>query len=74
MVQPYELTNLKEEWHLFLISNAEARFIVDGMMERTGLNESDVLFQLIGIWAEQNLTVQQRPVFDDWVFRSTAMN
>jgi len=74
MHQNRESTNLKQEWHSFLMRDTSARLIVDGVMERTGLSESDALFQLIDPWAEQNLTVEQRPVFDDWVFRSTAMN
>jgi len=66
--------NLKEEWHTFLQKDVDAQVIIHRLMERTGLSEDEVLFYMMDMWAEQNLTREQRRSFDKWVYESTSIN
>jgi hypothetical protein len=58
--------DLQEYWHSFLTDNLDARVVVDRVMARTGFTEHEVLFFLMGAWAEHNLSVEQRREFDNW--------
>jgi hypothetical protein len=52
--------NLDEEWRDFLRQNFDARSIVDGIMDRTGFEEDEVLSYLLKMWADENLLPAQR--------------
>ena len=66
--------NLKEEWHTFLRKDVDAKVIVRRLMKRTGLSEDEVLFYMMDMWAEQNLTREQRRSFDEWVCELVSIN
>ena len=66
--------NLKEEWNTFLRKDVDAKVIVRRLMKRTGLSEEEVLFYMMDMWAEQNLTREQRRSFDKWVYESVSIN
>jgi hypothetical protein len=66
--------NLKEEWHTFLQKDVDAQVIIHRLMERTGLSEDEVLFYMMDMWAEQNLTREQRRSFDEWVCELVSIN
>jgi hypothetical protein len=40
-------TNLNEQWRDFLRQNLDARLIVDGIMDRMGFEEDEVLMYLL---------------------------
>ncbi len=66
--------NLKEEWNTFLRKDIDAQAIVHRLMKRAGLSKDEVLFYMMNMWAEQNLTREQRRSFDKWVYESTSIN
>jgi hypothetical protein len=53
--------NLNEQWREFLRRNLDARSIVEGIMDRTGFEEDEVLSYLLNMWADENLLPAQRP-------------
>jgi hypothetical protein len=53
--------NLNEQWRDFLRQNLDARLIVDGIMDRTGFEEDEVLSYLLKMWADENLLPAQQP-------------
>ena len=52
--------DLKERWKDFLRQNRDARSIVDGIMDRTGFEEDEVLSYLLEMWADENLVPAQQ--------------
>jgi hypothetical protein len=44
------INNLQQEWRAFLRVNPDARVVINGLMERTGLGEDEVLFFLLEAW------------------------
>ena len=74
MVQSHDYTNLKEHWDVFLKRNLDAQVIVHRVMDRTGFSEGEVLFYFMSMWAEQNLTSEQRRGFDKWVDESMSIS
>jgi hypothetical protein len=54
-------TNLNEQWRDFLRQNLDARLIVDGIMDRMGFEEDEVLSYLLKMWADENLLPAQQP-------------
>jgi hypothetical protein len=54
-------SNLNEQWREFLRRNLDARSIVEGIMDRTGFEEDEVLSYLLNMWADENLLPAQRP-------------
>jgi hypothetical protein len=66
--------NFNEEWHTFLRKDVDAQVTIHHLMERTGLSEDEVLFYMMDMWAEQNLTREQRRSFDKWVYESVSIN
>ena len=51
---------LKEQWRDFLRQNPDARSVVDGIMDRTGFEEDEVLSYLLEMWADENLVLAQQ--------------
>ena len=47
--------DLQEEWQDFLRQHPDARSVVDGIMDRTGFEEDEVLSYLLEMWADVNL-------------------
>ena len=54
-------TNLNEQWRDFLRHNLDARLIVDGIMDRMGFEEDEVLSYLLKMWTDENLLPAQQP-------------
>jgi hypothetical protein len=55
-------TNLNEQWRDFLRQNLDARLIVDGIMDRMGFEEDEVLMYLLNAWA--NTVAEPQREFD----------
>ena len=51
---------LHEEWRDFLRKHPDARSVVDGIMDRTGFEEDEVLSYLLEMWADENLLPPQQ--------------
>jgi hypothetical protein len=47
--------DLKEQWRDFLRQHSDARSVVDGIMDRTGFEEDEVLTYLLEMWADENV-------------------
>jgi hypothetical protein len=41
---------LEEQWRDFLRQNPDARSVVDGIMDRTGFEEDEVIIYLLDAW------------------------
>ena len=44
------IETLQQEWRAFLRENLDAQVVINGLMERTGFAEDDVLFVLLEAW------------------------
>ena len=49
----------QEQWQDFLRQHPDARSVVDGIMDRTGCEEDEVLSYLLEIWADENFVPEQ---------------
>ena len=47
--------NLNEQWREFLRRNVDARSVVEGIMDRTGFEEDEVLSYLLKMWGDENV-------------------
>ena len=65
---------LDEEWRRYLQQHPEARLVVDRLMRRTALTESEALFLLLEAWIERHCTPDPRRQFDERVHPSMAKN
>ena len=52
--------NVHQHWRDFLRQHSEARFVVDGIMDRTGFEQDEVLSYLLEMWADENLAPAQQ--------------
>ena len=66
--------SLDEEWHRYLQQRPEARLVVDRLMQRTALTESEALSLLLEAWIERNCTLDPPRQFDEWFYPSMAKN
>ena len=51
---------LQEQWQNFLRRHPDARSVVDGIMDRTGFEEEDVLIYLLNAWAKSVSETQRK--------------
>src|SRR4051812_15879711 len=47
--------NLNEQWREFLRRNVDARSVIEGIMDRTGFEEDEVLSYLLKMWRRECL-------------------
>ena len=51
--------DLNGQWRVFLRQHPDARSVVDGIMDRTGFEEDEVLSYLLEIWADEYFVPEQ---------------